>query len=261
MSRDVSAVKAELLVSFGDLLDPLLESAAGGEVSAREAECRTWKLVVLMGRSVLIAVLSLLCLRITEAAVLSRGLTMADVRLRMDNSYIGKLNSTFGKLRVPWFAFRDAEGHTHAPARKLFAQRPKMRVTELLLEWECALAADHPFRKAAEALLFFSHGAADVEDTTIERHAVLVGNAIPFEMLYMKPEKLREVLEKKASRDSETGRPIIYASTDAHALKRFVDRELGPEVEDGQRHPTVVCRSAHRQGHPHRRRVHLGRLP
>ena len=177
----------------------------------------------------LIAVLSLLCLRVTQAAVVERGLTMADVRTRMDNDYIGKLNSTFGKLRFPWFAFRDDEGHTHAPARKLFPQRPKMRVTELLLEWECALAADHPFRKAAEALLFFSHGAADVEDTTIERHAVLVGNAIPVEMLYMRSEKLRQVLEKKASRDSETGLPIIYASTDAHALKRFVDENWDPK--------------------------------
>jgi hypothetical protein len=41
------------------------------------------------------------------------------------------------------------------------------------------LAADHPFRKASEALLFFSHGAVDLEDTTIERHAVAIGNAVP----------------------------------------------------------------------------------
>lgn len=229
MSCNVSAVKAELLSNFGELLDPLLDAAAGGTLSARDAEIRTWKLVVQLGLSVLTSVLSLLCLCAAEAAVLERGLTLADVRFRMDDDYIGKLNSTFGRLRFPWFAFRDGEGHTHAPARRLFPQHPKMRVTELLLEWECALAADHPFRKAADALLFFSHGAADVEDTTIERHAVLVGNAVPVEMLYLKPEKLREVLQEKASRDSKTGRPIIYASTDAHALKRFVDENWDPK--------------------------------
>jgi hypothetical protein len=98
-----------------------------------------------------------------------------------------------------------------------------------LLEWECALAADHPFRKAAEALLFFSHGAADVEDTTIERHAVLLGNAVPVEWLYKTPKEIRGILEEKATRDTLTGRPIVYASTDAHALKRFVDETWNPK--------------------------------
>jgi len=35
MSRDVSAVKAELLHSFGELLGPLLDQAANGGLSAR----------------------------------------------------------------------------------------------------------------------------------------------------------------------------------------------------------------------------------
>lgn len=54
---------------------------------------------------------------------------------------------------------------------------------------------------AADALLFFSHDAADVEDTTIERHAISVGNAIPVEWLYLKPEDIRGLLRDKATRD------------------------------------------------------------
>jgi hypothetical protein len=103
-----------------------------------------------------------------------------------------------------------------------------MRSTDLLLQWECAVAADHPFRKAADALLFFSHEAIDIEDTTVERHAVLIGNAVPKEWLYLSPETIRDILDKRAVRDSKTGRPIIYASTDAHALKRFVDEKWNP---------------------------------
>ena len=99
----------------------------------------------------------------------------------------------------------------------------------MLVAWECAVAADHPFRKAAEALLFFSHGAVDIEDTTIERHAVAIGNAVPTEWLYQTPEKIRDILANEAVRDLDTGQPIIYASTDAHALKRFVDDKWNPK--------------------------------
>ncbi len=229
MPYDHSAVKIELHRSFGSLLDLLLDTAAHSDISTREAEIRTWQLAVSIGRSVLTAVLACLCMRATHCAVAELGLTMDEVRLRMDTDYIAKLNSTFGRLRFPWFAFRDATGRTHTPARKLFPHHPKVRSSELLLEWECALAADHPFREAAEALLFFSHGAADVEDTTIEAHAVLVGGAIPTDWLYRTPTAIRECLVERATCDSKTGRPIIYASTDAHALRRFVDETWNPK--------------------------------
>ena len=116
-----------------------------------------------------------------------------------------------------------------------------MRSSELLVEWECALASasDHPFRKAADALLFFSHGAADIEDTTIERHAVAVGAAVPPEWFYLSPAQIREVLETRAVRDLDTGRPLICVSTDAHALRRFCRRHVVLEVEDEQRDPAL----------------------
>ena len=46
MSHDLAAVKAELLHSFRELLDSLLDAAVSGELSAREAEVQTWKLAV-----------------------------------------------------------------------------------------------------------------------------------------------------------------------------------------------------------------------
>lgn len=97
----------------------------------------------------------------------------------------------------------------------MFPHYPHMRSSELLIEWECALAADHPIRKASEALPFFSHVALDLEDTTIERHAVAIGNAVPPEWLYQTPEKIREILRDRAVCDLDTGLPIINASTDA----------------------------------------------
>ena len=93
----------------------------------------------------------------------------------------------------------------------------------MLLEWECRLGAEFPFRRAEEALAFFSHGAAIVEDTTIARHAVRVGNLIDRQWLYRPVSELRKILSERATRDVETDLPIIYASSDAHALRRYVD--------------------------------------
>jgi len=135
--------------------------------------------------------------------------TLSEIKWRRDDN---KPNTTFGRLRFPWSAFRDPKGRTRNPARDLSPHYSRIRSSELLLEWECALATDHPFRKAAEALLFFSHGAADVEDTTIERYAVRVGNALPVEWLYRKPEDIRNILRDTATRNNATGNPIVYAS-------------------------------------------------
>ena len=188
-SCDVAVVKAELLRSFSMLMDPVFEAAQSGLLTPREAERRTWTVMVPLGAMLLTALFATLCRRETQRAVAALGLDMADVRLRMDVDYWAKLKSTFGALSFPWYAFRRMKT-THVPARELFPLHPDVRSTELLLEWESSLASDHPFRKAQEALLFFSHGAADVEDTTIERHAVLVGQTVPPEWLYVSVAKM-----------------------------------------------------------------------
>jgi hypothetical protein len=117
------------------------------------------------------------------------------------------------------------------PARGLFPRYPTFRSCELLLEWECALAAAHPFRRAAEAVLFFSHGGADVEDTTIERHAIAIGNANPPEWLYERYENLRKILEESAGPDKTSGLP---SSTPPPTPMRVRRRPLESEVEDDQ---------------------------
>lgn len=222
-AQNPAVVKAELVNAFGSLIDPLFATARCGGMTPADAERRTWAAIVQLGAMVLTALLTELCRRATERTATGLGLAMTDVKLRLDKDYFATIKSTFGPVHFPWFAFRAADGRTQVPARELFPLHPVMRVTEPLLEWEAALAADHPFRKAADALLFFTHGAASVEDNSLERHAVLAGSAIPPEWQYRRPEVIRDILRDRATRDTGSGRPLVYVSTDAHALRRFVD--------------------------------------
>jgi hypothetical protein len=233
MPSDLSTVKASVLAVCDELLTPLLESASAGTLTVRAAEEKCWQALLPLGAALLTAMLGALCRATSERCASERGWSLEDgsARYRLDDDYTAHLSSTFGPVAVPLFAMRTPGpgSATVTPARKLFPHYPQMRSSELLVEWECALAADHPFRKAAEALLFFSHGAADIEDTTIERHAVAVGKAIPSNWLYRTPADIRKVLRERAAQDLDTGLPIIYASTDAHALKRFVDDKWNPK--------------------------------
>lgn len=235
MSSQLESVKSNLLTHFEALISPILEKAANEGFSARSAEVACWKAILPAGAALLTNVLGLCCRTASEKVLHERGWTLdADgegPRARRRTDYVARLKSTFGPIAVPLFALRTpgTGSATVAPGRLLFPHYPRMRSSELLIEWECSLAADHPFRKASEALLFFSHGAADVEDTTIERHAVAIGNAVPVDWLYLTPEKIREILRDRAVRDLDTGLPIINASTDAHALKRFVDGNWNPQ--------------------------------
>jgi hypothetical protein len=61
------------------------------------------------------------------------------------------------------------------------------------------------------------------EDTTIARHLVRVASLVGRSWLYLEPAKIREILETRATRDKKTNKPIIYASSDAHAERRYVD--------------------------------------
>jgi len=260
MSSQSAAVKSHLLEILEDLITPLLERAESGSLTLRLAEEACWEVLIPLGAALLTAILGLLCRGEAEKLVHERGWTLDPsrkdaplARFRRDADYTAHLYSTFGPIAVPLFAVR-APGQftTLTPSRPLFPHYPKMRSTELLIEWECAVAADHPFRKAAEALLFFTHGAVDIEDTTVERHAVAIGNAVPTEWLYQTPQRIRELLSTKAVRDVETGQPIIYASTDAHALKRFVDEKWNPKwkMTNGIRVWTVDAKTG--------KTIHLG---
>lgn len=221
-SRNREVVKAHLVQTFADALEELLVAAASGALTARTAEKRVWTLLLWVGPLVLTAAFAAMCRQATHDALTASARTVTDVKMRLDKDYWVSVLTTLGPVRFPWFAFRDGAA-VCVPARALFPLQGSCDSSEVCLEWETALAADHPFRKAATALGFFTHGAVDLSDTTIERHAVRVGSHIAREWLYQTPAQIREALQKRATRDLGTGRPLLYASTDAHALRRFVD--------------------------------------
>lgn len=224
ISRDVAFVKAHLVKLFEDAVEPVLVDAIGGKLSPRTAELRAWQALIPVGAALLSALFTCLARQEAERVAATMGKRWFEVMWRLEADYFCTVKSTFGVVRHPWFAFRHPEtGKTITPARALFPLRQLAHVTEVCLEWECVLAAEHPFRRAAEALGFFTHGAVDIEDNTLERHAVLVGSAIPADWLYRTPADIRSILAKRATRDTRTDEPIVYVSTDAHALRRYVD--------------------------------------
>jgi hypothetical protein len=222
ISRHPTVVNHELSQMLSDLVKPLLAGAEIGAFGPREAELRVWSMLLAVGNSALSAVLAAMCRGETERAAL-RDEALHDLKPRMDADYTAKIKTTLGPVQFPWFAVRDWNGKTIVPARRLFPLREVARVSELMLEWECQAAADHPFRKAADSLMYFTHGAVKMEDTTIERHAILAGASIAPEWLYRSPKNIRTILQDRATLDAATGRPFVYVSTDAHALRLFGD--------------------------------------
>lgn len=217
ISRDVAVVKAALVDLFSAAIDTLLSAASSGSLTPRGAEAQTWKALVPVGAAVLTALLATLARCATEVALERTGRSSVDVKMRFDREYWFTTTTTFGPVVVPWFAFVH-QRRVEVPARDLFPLWAVCRSSELCVEWEAALASDHPFRKAATALELFTHGAVHLEDTTLERHAVLVGEHIEPDWLYRTPKEIRDLLAD-AKRDEKTGRPVVYASTDAHALR------------------------------------------
>lgn len=223
-AHQIEAVKAALHAIVDEAVEPLLIAASAGEIDPTEAERRTWAVVLSFGRALLAAVLGLLCRRRTEKALAARGLDMDDVYLRMDSRGWASMTSTLGKIRFPWYDYRETRGGpTKKPARVLFPRYGRCASTRMCLEWESALASEHPFRSAEKALTFFTHEAVAIEDTTMARHAVAVGLAVSRRWLYRPRAKIVEILRDRATRDAKTGLPLVYASTDAHMLTRYVD--------------------------------------
>lgn len=215
-------VKPLLLASFAEQLDTCLADAPA---NARAAEESVWRLALTLGRELLGSLLTLLCRKAFEAATVAQDA----VRLRLDRDYWLTQATTLGPVTVPLFAYRDADGKTHAPARdEVFPLHPEVRSSELLLQWETQLGSQLPFRQAEDALAFFSHGAAQVEDNTIARHVAAIGAVVGPADTYRAPDDIARLLRDCATTDVETGRPLLYLSTDAHALRRYVDDSFKP---------------------------------
>jgi hypothetical protein len=216
IARDLTQVKAALLSSFSSHLDALFVNPPS---TGRLAEEAAWWVAVAMGNQCLSALLTLACRAVTDRETAGDSI----VQLRLDRDYWLTQKTTFGPVTVPLFAFR-RDGKTHAPARReVFPLHPHCRSSELCLEWEARLGSQLPFRQAEDALRFFTHGATDVEDCTIARHLLAVGGLVDRSWTYRTPEDIARILEDRATRDTENHRPLLYMSTDAHALRRYVD--------------------------------------
>ena len=221
-----NVVKSKLLDGLRPQIDRLFESAQAG-ASERELELDVWRVLLELGRLLLATLFALQARRATERDLHARGLDISKVSFRLDRDYWYTSTTTLGPVGFPLFAYRDRHSAvgvtTRAPARRLFPLHQHCRSSQLCLEWEARLGSEHPFRAAQQALTFFTHGAVSLEDTTIASHMVTAGSVVDWHWLYRPVEEIREILRTRATWDVETGRPIIYASSDAHALRRYVD--------------------------------------
>lgn len=220
-------VKREIMKRIKIIVEEMTAAAENGE-TVRGLEERTWRALLEIGQLLLAMVLNIRCRKASEDDIAERGLGCQRTKLRNEADYWYELMTTFGPVRFFSYAYRDMStpvgSVTRVPAREavvpLYA---KTRSSELCLEWESRLGSEHPFRKAQEALTFFTHDAVGLEDTTIARHMGTVAQLIEPEWLYRDPAEIRTILEERATRDTRTGQPILYMSTDAHALRRYVD--------------------------------------
>lgn len=221
IARTKALVKSHILAVVEEQVDALLDTS--DDLGGRAVEMAVWDVLCAVGREVLSAVLALACWSATAAEkVVERGL-----RLRLDRDYWLTQMTTLGAVTVPLFAYRDESGKVCCPGRrKVFPLHPACRSSELCLEWETKLGSQLPFRQAQDGLTFFTHGATQLEDSTIARHGAAIGAVIDRTWTYRSKEEIGDTLRTKATRDAETGKPLLYLSTDAHALRRYVDESF-----------------------------------
>lgn len=227
LAYDRSKVKAELLGAFEESVDKLL-GLAESDGDLRSLEEDNVRQAMHIGNVVLGYLFAVRCQQATAEDIQRRGLQPDQIRFRFDHDYWVTVVTTVGPVTFPWFAYRDlsrAGGTvTHVPAREtVFPYQRRCHSSPLCLEWEVRLGAQHPFRVAQDELTFFTHGAVTLEDTTISRHLVQVSTLVDRSWMYQKPEVIREILTERATRHRETNKPIIYASSDAHAVRRFIN--------------------------------------
>lgn len=227
LSQNDDLVKDSLVSQLNPLVDHLLAMARDG-ASDRELELQVWQGLLHLAQMAMGAALQASCQASTERDIEQRGLAPEQVRVRNEEAYWYMLTTTFGVVSFFTFAYRDlsspAASVTRVPARdEALALHRNCRSSQLCLEWETRLGSEHPFRHAQQLLNYFTHGGVALEDNTIEEHMKCVANLIDREWLYRSPEAIRHILETQATRDTETGRPIMYISTDAHAIRRYVD--------------------------------------
>jgi len=225
-THSLDAVKAEIAGHLDSALDELFDVAATADTTVRDLETGLWRFVVSFGKLLLSYLLARRCLASSQRAMEAADLTSKDVRFRMDKDYWCQLQTTFGLMMFPLFAFRHDSGLgmvTRVAARDVVPLRGKTRSSELCLEWEIRLGSDHPFRIAQEELTYFTHGATKVEDNAIATHMIAASSLVDRHWLYRTAAEVKDILANRAIRDLVTNMPLVYMSCDAHAERRYVD--------------------------------------
>ncbi len=224
IARNIDETPEELSQILRAMLAETTQNAAAG-ASLVDLERALAERLVVFAQRCLALIFAEACRSTMLTDLRERGLTLKDIRLRTDEAGYATVNSTYGAITFPTFAYRDkttpGTSVTRSPARALLPYHRRCRSTPLCLEWEARLGAQHPFRKAEEMLKFFTRGASTTEDTTISRHLLALSELVDPEWLYQTPEKVRQTLRERATRDKNTSRPLIYVSCDAHALRRY----------------------------------------
>ena len=225
LARRVGAANEEILALVHSALELGAGEAEAG-ASLAELEAAVGRRVVAIAQHLLAFVFASACRTAMQRDIQERGLARDDFRLRTDDAGYVTMHTTFGPITFPIFAYRDfstpAGSVTRSPGRTLLPYHRSCRSSPLCLQWEARLGLQHPFRKAEEMLQFFTRGASTVEDTTIARHMLALSRMVEPDWLYRTPDDIRKTLGEKATRDKVTGRPLIYVSSDAHALRRYV---------------------------------------
>lgn len=218
-------VQSEVINHVSRAVNALFERPAE-EWTLQSAERAVCALVFEFGRVLLGALLAWVCRSVATREAQNR--YKGRWRFRMDQRYHAVLKTTLGTVRFPWYAVRfvsdDGRERTWNPAQRMLVPHyGRCRSTPMLLQWECALGAREPFRQAEGSLHRFTHGAVSQEDTTIARHTIAMGQSIEREWLYRDPSDIRTIVAERATRCRRTERPLVYVSSDAHSVRRYVD--------------------------------------
>ena len=217
-------VKARVVERVLVLVEELFATDPEDEYAAERA---VWSVLLEIGRLLLTALLARRCWSLARQDLAERGLSMRDVRFRLDADYWAVLKTTLGRIEVPRFAYRHKTAGglvTHTPSRSALPLHPHCRSSTLLLRWETLLGAQTTFRNAEDLLRVLSHGAVRLHDTTLASHCEVVASLVERGWLYKTPCEIRELLETRAVRDEATGKPLLFFSSDAHA-ERVYDGE------------------------------------
>ena len=221
MGVDKDAVIARSVAAIEGLFDG--EYADDG----RAMELAVIQVIYAIGQLLLAALMGRACYCRAQRELQERNLKVGEngVRFRLERAYWKTAMSTLGAVVFPLFAFRHPRGGaevTRTPTCELLPSK-HCRSTMLLLKMEAAVGSRVPFRQAESFLSLVTHGHVKLHDSTIAAHNKIVAQAVDQKWLYKTPAAIQELLRTRATLDTDTGKPIVCFSSDAHAERLYTE--------------------------------------